>query len=56
MKNYIFLVVVLFVLTFLFTLRYAIGLLDDNTLRITLVATFVVVLVARQKLGINFFK
>ena len=54
MKNMMFLGLVVLLLTTLFSLHYGLQLISDTTLKISLLASLIVVLVARKKWKITF--
>lgn len=54
MKNMIFLGSVVALLTVLFSLHYGVRLIDDTTLKISLLISLIVVLIARKKWKIAF--
>ncbi len=54
MKNMIFLGSVVAILTVLFSLHYGVHLIDDTTLKISLLISLIVVLIARKKWKITF--
>lgn len=54
MKNMIFLGSVVALLTVLFSLHYGVHLIDDTTLKISLLISLIVVLIARKKWKITF--
>jgi len=54
MKNMMFLGLVVLLLTTLFSLHYGLHVIDDTTLKISLLASLIVVLIARKKWKITF--
>lgn len=54
MKNMMFLGLVVLLLTTLFSLHYGLHLISDTTLKISLLASLIVVLIARKKWKIAF--
>ncbi|WP_410503130.1 hypothetical protein RIF24_07790 [Exiguobacterium acetylicum] len=54
MKNMMFLELVVLLLTTLFSLHYGLNVIDDTTLKISLLALLIVVLIARKKWKITF--
>ncbi|MFP7279142.1 hypothetical protein SFC11_07250 [Exiguobacterium indicum] len=54
MKNMMFLGLVVLLLTLLFSLHYGLQLISDTTLKISLLASLIVVLIARKKWKITF--
>lgn len=54
MKNMIFLGSVVALLTVLFSLHFGLNVIDDTTLKISLLISLIVVLIARKKWKITF--
>lgn len=54
MKNMMFLGLVVLLLTMLFLLHYGLHLISDTTLKISLLASLIIVLIARKKWKITF--
>ncbi|MGI1806877.1 hypothetical protein ACRPK8_14205 [Exiguobacterium sp. TDN 0502] len=54
MKNMMFLGLVVLLLTKLFSLHYGLQVIDDTTLKISLLASLIVVLIARKKWKVTF--
>ncbi|WP_214729979.1 MULTISPECIES: hypothetical protein [unclassified Exiguobacterium] len=54
MKNMMFLGLVVLLLATLFSLHYGLHVIDDTTLKISLLASLIVVLIARKKWKITF--
>lgn len=54
MKNMMFLGLVVLLLVMLFSLHYGLQLISDTTLKISLLASLIVVLIARKKWKITF--
>lgn len=56
MKNIIFLVVCFVLLLIVFGMRYLLNWISDSTLQIILIAMIILVVIAKEKIGINFFE
>lgn len=56
MKNIIFLIVCFVVLLIFFSMRYLLNWISDSTLQIILIAMIILVVIVKEKMGVNFFE